>query len=62
MSLCTVVGEKHLPSKVLIDDPLSDVAEVKLSRYRSAIELLISDDHVILVQDDIISDNKRRQY
>ena len=53
----TVVSREYLPCKVLIGDPLLDVAEVKLSREGPVIEPIVGEDYVLLVEEEALNDD-----
>uniref|UniRef100_A0ABD2WA71 Reverse transcriptase domain-containing protein n=1 Tax=Trichogramma kaykai TaxID=54128 RepID=A0ABD2WA71_9HYME len=52
----TVVNRDCLPSKILIGDPLLDVAEIKLHRDRPVVEPLVGDDYVLLIEQELKED------
>ena len=49
----TIVGEKHLPSQVLIGDPLLDTAEITLRREGPLVVPIICDAYVQLIQEEL---------
>ena len=49
----TIVGEKHLPSQVLIGDPLLDTAEITLQRKGPLVVQILCDPYVQLIKKEL---------